>query len=97
MAKNTIPLTLLMSAMAITAASCSESNEDPNPDRISGNGYASQPPQNTPSSDITVNNLTSFNVYAYTGADDDSQPFMDNVIVTKPKTNVWTYTPLKYW
>lgn len=98
MAKNTIPLTLLMSAMAITAASCSESNEDPNPDRISGNEIRfAASTEYSRAGDITVNNLTSFNVDAYTGADDDSQPFMNNVIVTKTGTNVWTYTPLKYW
>ena len=45
--------------------------------------------------DITINNLESFNVYAYiTG---DKAPYMDNVTVSKTGTNTWTYSPLKYW
>ncbi len=48
-------------------------------------------------SDITTNNLTSFNVYAYTGSATSPTVFMDNVTVSKSATNVWTYSPVKYW
>lgn len=47
--------------------------------------------------DITTNNLTSFNVYAYTGTATSPKVFMDNVTVTKNATNVWTYSPVEYW
>ncbi len=48
-------------------------------------------------SDYTTNNLTTFNVYAYTGTATDPKLFMDNVVVTKSATNVWTYSPVEYW
>lgn len=48
-------------------------------------------------SDITTNNLKSFNVYAYTGSATSPKLFMDNVEVTKSATNVWTYSPVAYW
>lgn len=47
--------------------------------------------------DITTNNLTSFNVYAYTGSASAPVTFMDNVTVTKTSSNTWTYSPLEYW
>ncbi|MDE6486097.1 MAG: fimbrillin family protein [Muribaculaceae bacterium] len=47
--------------------------------------------------DITTNNLTSFNVYAYTGTASAPVTFMDNVVVTKTASNNWTYSPLQYW
>lgn len=47
--------------------------------------------------DITTNNLTSFNVYAYTGSVSTPVTFMDNVTVTKTSSNTWTYSPLEYW
>lgn len=48
--------------------------------------------------DITTNNLTAFNVYAYTEEEDgSSKPFMDNVEVTKTATNTWAYSPEQYW
>lgn len=49
------------------------------------------------SGDITTNNLTSFNVYAYTGTATNPVLFMDNVTVTKTAGNTWTYSPLQYW
>lgn len=47
--------------------------------------------------EITTNNLTSFNVYAYTGSATSPVTFMDNVTVTKTSSNTWTYSPLQYW
>ncbi len=51
----------------------------------------------TRGSDITTNNLTSFNVYAYTPSSDGPQVFMNNVTVNKSSNNVWTYSPVQYW
>lgn len=47
--------------------------------------------------DITTNTLKTFNVYAYTGTGTNPKVFMDNVVVTKNATNVWTYSPVEYW
>lgn len=47
--------------------------------------------------DVTTNNLTTFNVYAYTGTATSPKVFMDNVTVTKSATHVWTYSPVSYW
>ena len=47
--------------------------------------------------DITTNNLTAFNVYAYTGTATSPTTFMENVEVTKTGSNTWTYSPIKYW
>lgn len=49
------------------------------------------------SADITTNNLTTFNVYGYTGEASSPTLFMDNVTVTKTGTNTWTYSPVQYW
>lgn len=51
----------------------------------------------TRSGDITTNNLTSFNVYAYTSSNDSLDLFMNNVTVSKTSANVWTYSPVRYW
>lgn len=47
--------------------------------------------------DVTTNNLTAFNVYAYTTSGDETNLFMDNVKVTKTASNVWSYSPVQYW
>lgn len=47
--------------------------------------------------DITTGNLNTFNVYAYTGNGTSPDLFMDNVVVSKSTSNVWTYNPVKYW
>lgn len=47
--------------------------------------------------DITTSNLKTFNVYAYTGNGTSPDLFMDNVVVSKSTSNVWTYDPVKYW
>ncbi|MDE6291235.1 MAG: fimbrillin family protein, partial [Muribaculaceae bacterium] len=49
------------------------------------------------SGDITTSNLKTFNVYAYTGNGTSPDLFMDNVVVSKSTSNVWTYDPVKYW
>ena len=47
--------------------------------------------------DLTTNNLTSFNVYAYTGKGTAPVLFMNNVTVTKNDVNSWSYSPVEYW
>ena len=47
--------------------------------------------------DLTSNNLTSFNVYAYTGKGTAPVLFMNNVTVTKNDVNSWSYSPVEYW
>lgn len=49
------------------------------------------------SGDITTNNLSTFNVYAYTGGTESPGKLMDNVTVRKTTNNVWTYAPTAYW
>lgn len=44
--------------------------------------------------DVTTNNLSEFNVYAYIDPSDSTGLFMDNVTVTKTSGNVWTYSPV---
>lgn len=84
--------------LALTAVSCAQ--ED---------GHYPEPPDDnreirfaasadySRAGDITTNNLTSFNVYAYTGNTSQKATFMDNVTVTKTGTNLWTYSPVEYW
>lgn len=53
----------------------------------------------TRAGDITVNNLTEFQVYAYLGhtGTGNPTPYMNNVKVTKTANNLWTYSPVSYW
>lgn len=51
----------------------------------------------TRSKDITTTNLATFNVYAYTSSSDSTNAYMDNIVVTKSSSNVWSYSPVKYW
>ncbi len=98
MTEKNILLALLMPAMAMIAASCSESSEIPSPDMAPGNEIRfAASTEYSKAGDITSTNLSTFNVYAYTGSGDAAKPFMDNVTVTKNGANVWTYTPVKYW
>lgn len=98
MVKIHIPLAIMVPAMALVAVSCSESNEEPAPDSVTGKEIRfAASTEYSRAGDITATNLTTFNVYAYTGTGDAYQPFMDNVTVTKSSANVWTYSPVKYW
>ncbi|MDE6333806.1 MAG: fimbrillin family protein [Muribaculaceae bacterium] len=85
--------------LASAAVSCSDMNEDmPIPD--AGGDNAIRFAANTEYSrvsDITTNNLTSFQVYAYTGSSSAPNLFMDNVTVSKSGSSVWTYSPVQYW
>ena len=83
---------------AIMLTSCSDSDDPTSPAfaednaiRFAANAELSR------AGDITTNNLTSFNVYAYTGGGTSPTLFMDNVSVSKTANNSWTYSPLQYW
>lgn len=88
----------LFALLSLAVASCSQDNiitpETPDPDgaiRFAASTEFSR------AGDVTTYNLTSFNVYAFTGTASAPVTFMDNVEVTKTSTNTWTYSPLQYW
>lgn len=85
-----------LSAATFSLASCSESDDMPQP--VGGFDNEIRFAANTEYSragEITTANLSSFNVYAYTGTADTL--FMNNVAVSKTGTNVWSYSPVQYW
>ncbi len=88
---------LLLGGMAIFAISLASCSSEDGPADPSTHTYDRQirfaASTDLTRSDITTNTLNSFNVYAYTG----KTVFMDNVTVSKSATNVWTYSPIKYW
>lgn len=91
-------LSISLGIGAILLTSCSDSDEptpqafaEDNAIRFTANTELSR------AGDITTNNLTAFNVYAYTGTTASPTLFMDNVSVTKTSNNSWTYSPLQYW
>lgn len=98
MDKHTFSKLAMFAFATASLAACSETDEPQqsvadNAIRFAANTeFASRAGE-----DVTTNNLTEFNVYAYTGAADNKVTFMDNVKVTKSSDNVWTYSPLKYW
>lgn len=88
----------IAAAASLMTAGCSQDQEagengtpDNNAIRFAANTEFSR------AGEFTTNNLTAFNVYAYTGTDSFPTTFMDNVEVTKTGTNSWTYSPIKYW
>lgn len=94
----TISASLLSAAAAMMMTACSTSEEPRsqsedlrNEIRFAANTEFSR------AGDITTSNLTTFNVYAYTGNGTSPDLFMDNVVVSKSTSNVWTYDPVKYW
>lgn len=101
MIKNTHKLltAMILSAFSALALSCSDDVADipGTPGVDDGAIRFAASTELTRAGDITTNNLTSFNVYAYTGTASAPVTFMDNVVVTKTAANVWTYSPLQYW
>ena len=96
--KNYLIYSLGIGLCGLAAASCTDSDTygpeesaTDNAIRFAANTEFSR------AGDVTTNNLTSFNVYAYTGTATQPTVFMDNVKVTKTGTNTWTYSPIKYW
>ncbi len=98
MKKTTIFSIALLSATTPFMAGCTSDEAIPEPDSTPVNEirFAANT-EFTRGGDITTNNLTSFNVYAYTNNPDGPKLFMDNVVVTKSSNNTWTYSPVKYW
>ncbi len=92
------PYLCCMALFAISLASCS-SNDAPDNTGFAQNDREIRFAASTEftRTDITTNNLTSFNVYAYTGSGSDQKVFMDNVTVSKNASNVWSYSPVEYW
>lgn len=89
----------MIAAGGVTAVSCSQDDEVMGPE-VSSEGQPIRFAANTEFSragDITTNTLTSFNVYAYTCTKPSPTLFMENVEVKKTGTNLWTYSPVKYW
>lgn len=88
-----------LSVVSLLAVSCSDTDSDTpdNPAVDDGAIRFAAAAELSRAGDITTNNLTSFNVYAYTGTKSAPVTFMDNVVVTKTASNNWTYSPLQYW
>lgn len=99
MKKNSIHLFGAIGIAAMGLWSCSANDEPASAKGSASNAirFAANTEQNSRAGDITTNNLTSFNVYAYTGTGTSPVIFMDNVTVTKNSNNTWTYSPIKYW
>ncbi len=78
-------------------AACSENDRESTIAEDGAIRFAANTDFNSRAGDVTTNNLTEFNVYAYTNGGSAPTLFMDNVTVTKTASNTWTYSPLKYW
>lgn len=99
MNRKPIPILTIASMwlLAALATSCSGTDEQA-PAQFDDNAIRfAAVTEYSRTADITTNNLTSFNVYAYTGTASAPVTFMDNVTVTKTSSNTWTYSPLQYW
>lgn len=100
MTHQTINKLTLIALGAVALTACSDTNADEPQATTTGNEirFAANTEFNSrANNDVTTNNLTQFNVYAYTGTGSDVVTFMDNVKVTKGAANTWTYSPVKYW
>lgn len=93
-----IPAVIGMAALGF--CSCSSEADEPEIAPVQASNairFAANTEMASRAGDLTTNNLTSFNVYAYTGTGTSPVLFMDNVTVTKTSSNSWTYSPVKYW
>lgn len=88
MKKTQLLIFISLSAASAAFVSCSESDRDNGLQGATGNEirFAAGTEQ-ARSGDITTNTLTTFNVYAYTGAPESPKLFMDNVTVNKTGAN----------
>lgn len=92
------PAVLSLSLLAVAAVSCSQDEDIPDStQKADGAIRFAATTELSRAGDITTNNLTSFNVYAYTGTTSAPVTFMDNVVVSKTTSNAWTYSPVQYW
>lgn len=89
--------TIMIVAIALGACTANDEPSTLNVNSANAIRFAANTEQNSRTGDITTNNLTSFNVYAYTGTGTSPVLFMDNVTVTKNSNNSWTYSPIQYW
>ena len=88
----------MVAVSGIALTSCTDKEEADAPDYPADNAIRfAATTEFTRAGDITTNNLTSFNVYAYTGTTESPNLFMDNVTVSKGSGNAWTYSPVEYW
>ena len=94
--KNISIITMGAAFAALTAlASCSEEDAGTAAPDDGAIRFAANTEYGSRAADVTTGNLSEFSVFAYTGA--AQTLFMDNVKVTKSASNVWTYSPIKYW
>ena len=99
MKTNVLLAAVSLSVFSVLAVSCSGESDNIKGDTGVDDGairFAAST-ELSRAGDITTNNLTSFNVYAYTGTASEPVTFMNNVVVSKTASNVWTYSPLQYW
>lgn len=95
---NTSAWGLLAAALAAGLSGCADNQDVQIPQESEANAIRfAATADYTRSGDITTNNLTSFNVYAYIGTGTSPVLFMDNVTVSKTGTNKWEYSPVEYW
>ncbi|TFU91680.1 fimbrillin family protein [Barnesiella sp. WM24] len=101
MKKRNLLMALSVTAVTVitaTAVSCSDDDDVPYVNTSSDNAIRfAAGTEFSRAGDITTNNLTEFNVYAYTDESSGPNLFMNNVTVSKTGTNTWTYSPLQYW
>lgn len=90
---------LMLASIGLAAGfvSCSSEKDDPvatGADNVIRFTAASRQQQDR-ASDITTSNLNQFFVYGYLKS--NGSPYMTNVEVNKTGTNLWEYSPVKYW
>lgn len=91
---------LLIASIGLVSGltACSSEEDDPvvaGADNVIRFTAASRLPQSRATSEITTDNLKQFFVYGYLAS--DQSLYMNNVEVNKTGTNVWEYSPVKYW
>ena len=85
-------------SLSLGLVSCSSEADDPiatGEDNVIRFTAASPQAQDRASTDITTSNLKQFFVYGYLAS--DLSPYMSNDEVNKTGTNLWEYSPVKYW
>lgn len=85
-------------SLSLGLVSCSSEADDPiatDEDNIIRFTAASPQAQDRASADITTSNLKQFFVYGYLTS--NGSLYMSNVEVNKTGTNLWEYSPVKYW
>lgn len=96
--KHSFLFVLTALGFAAVLPSCSSEDDDPiatGADNVIRFTAASRPTQSRVAEDITTGNLKQFFVYGYLTS--DGSPYMTNVEVNKTGTNLWEYSPVKYW